>query len=158
MPEKEAIALRKRKTRNPKKRRTKRLHMYCWENVAILLRYDLNQTWTELRDEKINQDYCNTFEICREKLHYMIWQACNYWPLSQEAQQHHHTCYRKQPIHSASCPPSSQTLLPLPRNPPLSMAVCYWMCCKIPLASPAKHTQKEIETLIPIPIPIPSQW
>jgi hypothetical protein len=48
----------------------------------------------------------------------MIWQACNYWQLSQEAQQHHHTWCRKQPIHSASCPLSSQTQLPLPPDPP----------------------------------------
>jgi len=49
---------------------------------------------------------------------YMIWQAGNYWQLSQEAQQHHHNWCRKQAIHSASCPLSSQTQVPLPPDPP----------------------------------------
>lgn len=48
---------------------------------------------------------------------YMSRPACNYWQLSQEVQQQH-TCSRKQPILSASCPLSSQTHLPLPPDPP----------------------------------------
>ncbi len=55
---------------------------------------------------------------------YMIWQVCNYLQLSREDQQHRHTCRQRQTIHPASCPPSSQTQLPLPPNPPSVTAEC----------------------------------